>query len=146
MLGRDAEYAPDQGGYDEHETFSNKCLTHSEIRWNLTRREYAQTPAAKLDGPSVLWVKRAQEAAVNARQDAAKVEIPVLLLQAGDDTIVKPAGQLEFSDRLNQAHRGLCRLERIEGARHELFMESDSYRSLALNLALDFFANQVPHS
>jgi lysophospholipase len=110
------------------------------------RREYAETPAAKLGGPSVLWVKRAQEAATNARKNAPKVEVPVLLLQAGDDTIVKPAGQLEFSDSLNRAHRDLCRLERIEGARHELFVESDSYRSQALNLALDFFANRVPHS
>jgi lysophospholipase len=82
--------------------FSNKSLTHSEVRWNLTRREYENNFDAKLGGPSVLWVKLAQEAARIARENAASVEIPVLLLQAGDDTIVKPAGQLEFFQRLNK--------------------------------------------
>jgi len=141
LIGRDEEYAPNQRGYDESQTFSTKCLTHSEVRWNLMRREYRDNPAAKLGGPSVLWVKLAQEAAKTARQNANKVKVPALLLQAGDDTIVKPAGQLEFYNRLNQAHPGLCRLERIEKARHEIFMESDLYRQPALELTLDFIRN-----
>jgi lysophospholipase len=139
LIGRDADYAPGKSGYDENEVFSDKCLTHSQVRWTLTRREYAQNPDTKLGGPSVLWVKRALEAAINARQDASKVEIPTLLLQAGDDTIVKPSGQLEFHDRLDQAHPGLSQLERIDGARHEMFVESDSYRRHALGLTIDFF-------
>jgi lysophospholipase len=108
------------------------------------RREYADNPAAKLGGPSVLWVKLAQEAAKNARENAANVKAPVLLLQAGNDTIVEPEGQLEFRDRLNETRPGFCRLERIEGARHEIFMESDLYRQPAFELTLDFIRNQVP--
>jgi lysophospholipase len=141
LIGRQEEYAPNQHGYDENETFSNKCLTHSEVRWNLIRREYRDNPAAKLGGPSVLWVKCAQVAAKAARQNASSVKVPVLLLQAGDDTIVEPAGQLEFRDRLNQTHPGFCQLEAIEGARHEIFIESDLYRQPAFNLALDFIKN-----
>lgn len=142
LIGRGTEYAPQQGGYDENETFSDKCLTHSEIRWNFMRREYAQTPAAKLGGPSVLWVKRAEEAAIKVRQRASDVEVPVLVLQAGNDTVVKPEGQLDFCARVNQAHPNLCRLERIDGAHHELFVESDLYRRPALNLTLEFFKSQ----
>jgi lysophospholipase len=142
-LGLGEEYAPGEHGYDEGETFSNKCLTHSEVRWNLIRREYRDNPAAKLGGPSVLWVKLAQEAGRTARQNATDVKVPVLLLQAGDDTIVKPAGQLEFRDRLNQTHPGFCRLEPIDGAFHEIFMESDLYRQPAFDLTLDFIKNQV---
>jgi len=108
------------------------------------RREYGENPAAKLGGPSVLWVRLAQEAGKTARKNAADVKIPVLLLQAGDDTMVKAAGQLEFRDRLNETRPGLCRLERIEGARHEIFMESDLYRQPAFGLTLDFIRNQVP--
>jgi lysophospholipase len=143
LIGRSEEYAPNKHGYDEGETFSNKCLTHSEVRWNLMRREYRDNPAAKLGGPSVLCVKLAQGAAKAARHNATDVKVPVLLLQAGDDTIVQPAGQLEFRDRLNQTHPGFCRLERIDGARHEIFMESDLYRQPALELTLDFIRNQA---
>ena len=143
-IGHDEEYAPNQHGYDENEKFSDQYLTHSDVRWDLMRREYADNPAAKLGGPSVLWVKLAQGAAKNARENAANVNVPVLLLQAGNDTIVEPEGQLEFRERLNETRPGFCRLERIEGARHEIFMESDLYRQPAFELTLDFIRNQVP--
>jgi lysophospholipase len=144
LIGREEEYAPNQHGYDEGERFSNKSLTHSEVRWNLMRREYRDNPAAKLGGPSVLWVKLAEEAGRTACQHATDVKVPVLLLQAGDDTIVKAAGQLEFRDRLNETHPGFCRLKLIEGAFHEIFMESDLYRQPAFDLTLDFIRNQFP--
>jgi len=66
--GREEEYAPYQHGYDEDEKFSNKSLTHSEVRWNLMRREYGENPAAKLGGPSVLW----GQACPRGGQDRAK--------------------------------------------------------------------------
>ena len=141
-LGRGEEYAPGEHGYDDSETFSNKCLTHSELRWGIAHREFGENPSAKLGGPSVLWVKLAQEAGLTARNNASDVKVPVLLLQAGDDTMVKPGGQLEFRDRLNQTHPGFCRLERIKGARHEIFMESDLYRQPAFGFMLDFIRNQ----
>jgi lysophospholipase len=144
LIGREEEYAPGEHGYDEGETFSNKCLTHSEVRWDIIRREYRENPGAKLGGPSVLWVKLAQEAGITARKNATDIKVPLLLLQAGDDTIVKPGGQFEFRDRLNLTHPGLCRLERIEGARHEIFMESDLYRKPAFDLTLGFIRNHIP--
>jgi lysophospholipase len=143
-LGLGEEYAPGEHGYDERETFSNKCLTHSEVRWDISRQEYRDNPAAKLGGPSVLWVKLAQQAGITARKNASKVKVPVLLLQAGADTIVEPGGQLEFRDTLNETHPGFCQLERIDGARHEIFMESDLYRKPAFDLTLDFIRNHIP--
>jgi lysophospholipase len=59
LTGHEEEYAPDSHGYDENATFQGDKLTHSEIRWNLMRREYERNPEAKLGGPSVLWVKLA---------------------------------------------------------------------------------------
>lgn len=143
LSGHEEEYAPNSHGYDEDAAFPGNNLTHSEVRWNLMRREYERHPDAKLGGPSVLWVKLALGAARAARENAGAVEVPVLLLQAGADTIVKPAGQLEFCQGLNQRHPRFCRLERIEGAFHELFMESDLYREQALASTLDFVRTQL---
>jgi len=143
QLGLGEEYAPGEHGYDEGEIFSAKCLTHSELRWNIIRREYRDNPDAKLGGPSVLWVKLAQQAGITARKNASDVKVPVLLLQAGSDTIVKPEGQFEFRDRLNQTHPGFCRLEPIEGAFHEIFVESDLYRKRAFEFILDFIKNHL---
>jgi lysophospholipase len=144
QLGLGEEYAPGERGYNENETFSDKCLTHSELRWNIIRQEYSDNPAAKLGGPSVLWVKLAQDAGITARKNAGGVKVPVLLLQAGSDTIVKPEGQFEFRHRLNQAHPGFCRLETIDGASHEIFVESDLYRRRACEFILEFIKNHLP--
>jgi lysophospholipase len=143
-LGHGEEYAPGEHGYDDSEKFSNKCLTHSELRWGITRREFGENPSAKLGGPSVLWVKLAQEAGLTARNNASDVKVPVLLLQAGKDTIVEPEGQNDFRDRVNKAHPGFCRLELIEGASHEMLVESDLYRKRVFEFMLDFIRNHTP--
>ena len=143
LIGREEEYAPGEHGYDDGETFSNKCLTHSEVRWDIIRREYRKNPDAKLGGPSVLWVKLAQEAGLTARNNASDVKVPVLLLQAGKDTIVEPEGQNDFRDRVNKAHPGFCRLELIEGASHEMLVESDLYRKRVFEFMLDFIRNHT---
>jgi lysophospholipase len=143
QFGLGEEYAPGEHGYNDKETFSDKCLTHSELRWNIARQEYSDNPAAKLGGPSVLWVKLAQDAGLTARKNAGGVKVPVLFLQAGSDTIVRPEGQFEFRDRLNQARPGFCRLETIDGASHEMFVESDVYRERALQLILEFIKDHL---
>ena len=107
------------------------------------RQEYSDNPAAKLGDPSVLWVKSVQDAGITARKNASGVKVPVLLLQAGNDTIVKPEGQFEFRDRLNQAHPAFCRLETINGAAHEMFVESDLYRGRACQFILEFITNHL---
>jgi lysophospholipase len=98
----------------------------------------------KLGGPSVLWVKLAQEAGLTARNNAGNVKVPVLLLEAGNDTIVKPGGQIDFCERVNKARPGFCRLEPIEGASHEMLVESDPYREKVFKFMLDFIRNHIP--
>jgi lysophospholipase len=137
-IGRAEEYAPNRSGYDETATFLDNGLTHSEVRWNLMRREYQMEPVAKLGGPSVLWVKCAAEAAEAAWKGAGRVNVPILLLQAGNDTVVKAEGQSKFCERLNEAHPGFCKFSPIVGASHGIFLEADTYRRPALELALEF--------
>ncbi|MEM7294974.1 MAG: alpha/beta hydrolase, partial [Pseudomonadota bacterium] len=64
-------------------------------------------------------------------QDAAKIEIPMLLLQAGDDRIVDNDSQTAFCDLIG-SHCVGDQPRIIEGAKHELLNESDEYRDQAL--------------
>ncbi|HFU74579.1 MAG TPA: hypothetical protein ENK65_03400, partial [Helicobacteraceae bacterium] len=68
-------------------------------------------------------------------KDANKIEVPFLLLQAGDDTIVNPEPQ----EAQCKAAGKFCSGYLVEGAYHELLVESDRYRVPALTAILNFF-------
>ena len=138
-IGNEDKYAPGKGPYDEDESFKPKnCCTHSPLRYQIARDEYAVHPEAKLGGPSVKWALEACGAAKRARNDAGKITIPVLLLQGGGDEVVTPEGQKEFCKNLNAVRRDGCRLVVVENAYHELFIERNDFRIPALTEVLGF--------
>jgi lysophospholipase len=68
-------------------------------------------------------------------RDAAKVKVPVLILQAGDDAYVAPGGEERF-----QAAAAQCRIVRFEGARHDLPIAEDPIRDRVLAAMRVFLA------
>ncbi len=128
-------------GDHEHE------LTHSPIRYKIFRDLYEANPTVKLGKPTSHWAAYACDAAQEARNNALKVIIPVLVLQASEDTAVTPKGQNEFCQNLKAAGKNECdggRPYLIEGAYHELFIETDQYRKPALTRIFDFFNKAFP--
>ena len=60
-----------------------------------------------------------------AQADAILLEAPTLMLVAGDDRIVDPAGSRRFCD---SAPRDLCEARWFDGAYHEIFNEAQPLR------------------
>lgn len=144
LFGWEPRYVVSTGDYTDL-PFDRNRLTHSELRYNLFRKEYERHPRVKTGGPTTHWVSSACEAARQARQNAAQITIPVLVLQAGEDTAVTPKGQVEFCKNLKAGGKNYCEGEApviIRGAYHELFMEKDEYRIPALTKILDFINAQ----
>jgi lysophospholipase len=138
-IGNGESFAPGKGRYDDAEVFTTKnCCTHSRTRYEVMRAAYDAEPGAKLGGPSVGWAVEACIAGRQARDEAHKIDVPVLLLQAGADLVVTPKGQRDFCKNLNAVQPDRCRLEVIDGGYHELFIESDAYRIPALTKIIDF--------
>jgi lysophospholipase len=138
-FGRGKNYAPGKGAYDDKRRFGpDDCCTHSPVRYEIMRKAYDLAPKTKIGGPTVRWVAEACEASKRAREDAGKVAVPVLLLQATADPVVTSEGQKEFCENLNNKRTGACKLEKIEGAYHELFIESDTYRIPTVTKMIDF--------
>ncbi|MFA7826826.1 alpha/beta fold hydrolase [Aeromonas dhakensis] len=129
-------YGPGQGPYESH-AFADNGLSHSEARYQAFRELYEQRPQIKLGGATAHWIYQGLTGADAAVAGAGAIKTPLLLLQAGDDSVVDNAAQDAFC--------ALARCEggkplRIEGAWHELFMEADPQRQAALNATLAFFA------
>ena len=121
------------------EPFAKNAYTHSQVRYNIMVDAFSKNQDAQLGGASLHWAAQACAAARKAREDGARIGIPVLVIQAGKDQIVENAGQNMFCDSVNSRSPGRCKLLVIEEANHELFIESDTFRTPALRTALQFF-------
>ncbi|MFM5699785.1 alpha/beta fold hydrolase [Aeromonas veronii] len=129
-------YGPGQGAYQDH-GFAYNELTHSQPRYQAFRQIYEQHPQIKLGGATAHWIYQGITGADAAIADAGAIKTPLLVLQAGNDSVVDNAAQDRFCT--------IARCEggkplRIEGAWHELFIESDDKRQPALTAMVDFFA------
>lgn len=132
----EAPYGPGQGPYEDH-GFADNELTHSEARYQAFRQVYAQHPQIRLGGATAHWIHQGITGSDAAVADAGAIKTPLLVLQAGDDSVVDNAAQDAFC--ANARCEGGKPL-RIEGAWHELFIEADPQRQAALNATLAFFA------
>lgn len=130
-------YLPGKKGYYV-KPFSVNELTHSPIRYQWFRELYDSIPGIQLGGPSSHWVNQSLTSARLCHQQANKIDIPVLLLQATEDVVVDNAAQYRFVKKINQHAPNLAQLVEIKGARHEIFFETDALRNQALTATLEF--------
>jgi len=143
LLGLDPSYAPTQGPY-KSKPFADNRLTHSETRYGIFRELYEQRPEIQIGGATHHWLDEGIRAARKAVEQAEQIQVPVLVLRAGNDSIVSAEGQLQFCAKLKQAgNPSVGGAPVVIGhAYHELFFEADPYRLASLNRILDFF-NEV---
>lgn len=115
-------------------------LTHSAVRHAVVQQAIADAPQTALGGPTRGWAAAACRASDELIANAGRIDARLLVLQAGEDTAVTPEGQAAFCAALPaQVRPNPCPL-RLEGARHELLVESDRHRLPAMTAILDFFA------
>ncbi|MBS4705823.1 alpha/beta fold hydrolase [Aeromonas veronii] len=129
-------YGPGQSAYQDH-GFADNELTHSQPRYQAFRQIYEQHPQIKLGGATAHWIYQGITGADAAIADAGAIKTPLLVLQAGNDSVVDNAAQDRFCT-IAKCEGG--KPLRIEGAWHELFIESDDKRQPALTAMVDFFA------
>ncbi|MGZ9896743.1 alpha/beta fold hydrolase [Shewanella gaetbuli] len=113
------------------EPFISNHLTHSKLRYEHFREIYKKEAQVQLGSPTNRWLIEAIAAAEQSVHYAKNTQTPMLILQASDDEIV-----------VNQAHDQAlstkCHKVIIEGAYHEVFIESDKLRDKALSHLINF--------
>ncbi|GAA5135634.1 alpha/beta fold hydrolase [Thalassotalea piscium] len=129
------------GDYQEV-SFADNLLTQSEQRYQGIINNFQKQPSLQVGGVTFQWLKQAFQVNNDIFNDIHQLKTPILILQAGNDTIVDNATQDEFCTALYQQNKRLCpdRVPfRVDGAYHELFFEQEKYRKQALNTTLNWF-------
>ncbi|MGF1685202.1 alpha/beta fold hydrolase [Photobacterium japonica] len=140
---RQPSYAPGQVPYYP-KPFADNPLSHSAVRYQWFRQLYHDHPELRIGGPSARWVWQSIAAAHRSVAQAGNITAPLLVLQAGLDSIVDNVAQQRFCHTMQQAGRD-GQLQIIDGAFHELLFERDDYRNPALKAALDHFRKAEIH-
>ena len=105
-------------------TFERNFLTHDRARWERTRALLEAAPELQLGGVTWGWVRFALQLARRLEATTARVSVPVSLITAGDERLVDNGAARAFAERV----RGARYLE-IDGAYHEILMETDAVRA-----------------
>lgn len=133
-FGQGKKYAAGQTDFDFNTPFQGNTLTTSPARYAAFQDMSRRFPDAVLGGASNRWVQQALRGSRRIRNSVARLNIPMILLQAGNDRIVKPKGQIDGCKK-----SPLCTLISIPGAEHELLNERDELRNLVFGIVFATF-------
>jgi lysophospholipase len=106
--------------------FPGNPLTSDPLRYQRNAAISEQDPTLGIGSPTVAWLDAAFDTMVAFRavDYPARIDRPVLMVEAGGDTIVSGAAIKRFAARLPAGSHCV-----IEGARHEIMQEQDGYRA-----------------
>jgi len=108
----------------------------SDVTHDCTLYDLFKDDPLTLIGPATFgWVDKSF-AAIDALFADGTLPIPLLLLQAGQETVVLPEKHQTFCDAVNAASAGRCTLQAFPDDRHELFNELD--RAAVMETSLTF--------
>lgn len=135
---RRTAYGPGQKNI-ERPGFGNNTISHSFARWSLWEREIvSNTEAIRFGGVTNHWLRETLLAGRRAVRGAGKIAVPLLLLQAEQDRLVRTGAQGRFCRRAPDCHMTLMR-----GARHEILIEREDIRSEAIAQIKTFLQLQL---
>ncbi|MFT6986093.1 MAG: lysophospholipase [Psychromonas sp.] len=124
------------GSNFQKKSFLDNDFTSSKVRFNSSFNTFEQHPETQLGSPTMRWVAESLSAAEQARENASQITIPVLVIQAGTDSVVTADGQNEFYKNIKGCKE--AQFITISGAKHEILLEADKYRIPALSATLNF--------
>jgi lysophospholipase len=106
--------------------FHSNFVTHDERRYRFTEDWFKADPRLSLGGPTIGWARQAARSMTAALAPGylERIDLPVLLLSAGEDRLVDHTSHIPVAQRLPKGE-----LITIAGARHEIMMETDDIRA-----------------
>ncbi|KAF0180495.1 MAG: alpha/beta hydrolase [Hyphomonadaceae bacterium] len=121
------------------QSFKKNALTHDQERYARAQGLVAENAGLALAGPTLGWVTAALDAIDTFHQPGAlnHLRMPIMVMSAGEEALVDNSSHAEIATLLPNARHIM-----IDGARHEILMETDNLRAQAW-AAFDAIADAV---
>jgi lysophospholipase len=132
LFGFGKSYSVGQTSFDAHFPFEQSS-TQSPARFAAEMNVFSEFPQTRLGGASSRWVKEVFALTSKVQSRASKLAEPILVLEAGKDTLVTKSGVDQFCKVAKK-----CRSVFYPNARHEILFEKDEFRNDALKQIKDF--------
>lgn len=140
LTGDEPEYAMGNTNYEEGlVSFEENTLTNSKIRYDQMNTVFEEIPKARLGGASYQWVNKSCKQFDIIFENISKIKTPLILFSGGNEEIVSPSAHHDFINELNSFGRN-AKGYLVEGAKHELLIETDDIRIPVLTKILDFYS------
>lgn len=139
LVGKEKERLFTQGQFDPQEPFESSC-TDSLARHLYYLEKRKENPYYQTSSVSYQWLAGAIRAGKQAvrKEHVSRIQIPVLLIQAGLDDQVRPQAQRKFAAHMG----GRCQLVRLPEVKHESYRSSAPKLQTYLELVLDFYRGE----
>lgn len=120
--------------------FYTNDVSHDKKRFARNNALMLKEPRLQLGGPTNAWVKSSYDAfKLFTSDNLAKIAIPILILQAGKESLVDNEGQFRVASMLPNAI-----IKRIENAKHEMLVELEEIRIRVWQI-IDEFLGSIPN-
>ncbi len=129
--------APGQHHFNPVPNYENSS-TLSRARFDYIFNQRLEDKHYRTAGATLGWVMAGIDVSRLILRYAGNIKIPVALMQAGKDSLVKPEGFSDFMVRVPQA-----RLYRYENSKHEIFNAADRERRQYFADVLDIFKDYL---
>jgi lysophospholipase len=137
LLGMKRKYVPGQGKYGGVSHFDAGCC-QSKARYDDILQKRMQNCNFQTNGATVAWALESMKAMKVLQKNGDKVTAPVLLFQAGGDTLVKARGQNRFAQRSRNTQ-----LVVMPGAKHEIYNVDRKTREQYYREIFAFIGNHI---
>ena len=107
--------------------FASNFVTHDERRYRFTDEWFTADPRLAVGGPTIGWSRQAVRSMTAALAPGylERIDLPLLLITAGEDRLIDPSNHAPTVARMRHAEHFT-----IASARHEVMMETDDLRAL----------------
>lgn len=128
---------PGASGFSETPDFADSCCT-SEARYLYQFRQRLDNPAYRTSAASRGWFRMAVGMTDLLMREVWRVRVPVLIFQAGEETLVDNAAQNEFAEKCAHA-----KVVPVAGAKHEIFNCTEPVLRYYYSRLLSFLKRQA---
>ncbi len=132
FLGMERKFLPGHGKRGELQ-FDKSVLTHDTELFEMWERLNHDFPSIRSAGVSFRWLYEAICYMKTTIDEAGKICVPVLLLQAGEDRVVSKWGQERFAERVPE-----ITTFQFRESFHEILMEKEGIRERAEKMIVEF--------